>query len=265
MEFKSPKKFTLLERLEAEYPESSKNTLRSWVTQGRIHVDGKKITRAQHLVGETEEVGLGAKPKFARKGLKILFEDQDLVVIDKPAGLLSVATPLEPVPSAHDLLKRRYNTRRVYPIHRLDRETEGLLVFAYTEQARDHLKEQLENRSIKREYRAIVHGHPGSGTWRSYLREEVDLFVRVCLPHQGKEAITHFETIQKRKNSSLLHLKLETGRKHQIRVQAAEAGCPIYGDQKYGLEEDKKKLLKLQAVSLTFEHPRTGKQLHFTK
>lgn len=255
MQIKSAKKIPLLELLGELSPDSSKNTLRSWIEKGRVTVDGRVAKRSNVSVEEGQSVEVGAKPKFLHKGLKIVYEDDVLVVIDKPAGLLSVATEVEMEVSAHALLKRRYNTRKVYPIHRLDKDTSGLLVFAYTVEARDHLKDQLEKRTMHREYRALVHGHPGNGTWRCHLHEDKVMRVHVCQPHTGKEAITHFETIEKRGECSYLKLKLESGRKHQIRVQAAHAGFPIVGDSKYGPVEDGKRRFQLRAVSLAFDHP----------
>ncbi len=254
----------LLEALQLLAPESSKNTLRSWIEQGRVSIDQKRAERANQTVEEGQEVSVTTKPKFLPHGLKIVYEDEDLVVIDKPAGLLSVATDMEKGLTAHGLLKHRFHNPKVYPIHRLDRETSGLLVFAYTEEARADLKEQLAERTMHREYRALVHGHPGNGTWKSFLMEDPVMRVHTCSPSDGKEAITHFETIRKVGNRSLLKLKLQSGRKHQIRVQAAEAGFPVVGDQKYGIPEDEGKQLVLSAVELHFVHPRTKKKMCFS-
>jgi len=264
MQIKSSKKLTLLEVLQQLAPDTSKNRLRLWIEQGRVSIEQKKADRANQIVEVGQEVSVSTKPKFLPHGLKIVHEDEDLVVINKPAGLLSVATEMEKGLTAHGLLKKRFHNPKVYPIHRLDRETSGLLVFAYTEEARNSLKDQLAKRTMHREYRALVHGYPGKGTWRSYLRENVLMQVHSCSPSEGKEAITHFETLKKRGSCSYLKLKLESGRKHQIRVQASEAGFPVVGDQKYGLPEDIGKQLQLKAVALHFEHPKTKKKMQFT-
>ena len=265
MQIKSSKKMLLLELLEQLSPDSSKNTLRSWISMGRVRIEEKVAARANEYVEEGKLVTVDSKPKFLSHGLIIVYEVEDLVVINKPAGLLSVATDMETELTAHALLKRRFHNPNIYPIHRLDRETSGLLVFAYTTKARDGLKTQLEQRTMYREYEAVVHGYPGKGTWRCFLQENKRMEVFVSSPSKGKEAITHFETIKKRKKTSLLKLKLQTGRKHQIRVQAAHAGCPIVGDQKYGLPEDEGKDLQLQAIALSFVHPRTDTLLAFRK
>lgn len=261
MQIKSSKKISLIELLQELSPDSSKNKLRTWVESGRVHINERKAKHANQEVLEGQEVTVSGKTKFLRKDLRIIYEDDDLVVIDKPAGLLSVATDLEKVRTAHAILKNRFHNRMVYPIHRLDQDTSGMLVFAYTIEAKDHLKEQLEKRTMHREYRAIVHGFPGNGTWACKLDE--DPVMRVHVSKQGKEAITHFETIKKRKKTSELKLKLESGRKHQIRVQAAHFGFPIMGDSKYGVPEDKGKMFQLRAVALSFVHPTTKKPLSF--
>ncbi len=264
MQIKSSKKMVLLDLLSELSPDSSKNTLRSWVSQGRVLIDGKRARHANLEIEEGQEVSIGSKPKFLSHGLKIIYEDDDLVVVNKPAGLLSVATDIELEQSAHSLLKQRFHNPTVYPIHRLDKETSGLLVFAYTKKARDGLKEQLVDRTMHREYRALVHGHPGSGTWKNFLHENKQMRVHTCTPSQGKEAITLFETVKKQGANSLLKLRLRTGRKHQIRVQAASAGYPVVGDQKYGIPEDEGKKLQLRAVALYFEHPITEKVMKFS-
>lgn len=265
MQTKSSKKIALLELLTSMAPDSTKNTLRLWIEQGRVEIDGNTIRRANHVVEPGQIVSVGMRAKFLKCELRIVYEDEDLIVVDKPAGLLSVATEKEMGQTVHAILKRRFHKRRVYPIHRLDRDTSGLMVFAYTEKARDHLKDQLAKRTMHRQYEALVHGHPGSGTWHCFLRENKQMVVFVCPPSEGKEAITHFETIEKRGKYSLLKLTLESGRKHQIRVQASDAGYPIVGDGKYGLAKDKKKPFQLRAVALALCHPTTKKLMHFGK
>jgi len=260
MQIKSSKKIPLLELLLILSPDSSKNTLRSWIEKGRVTIDGKGAIGANQVIEKGQEVVVGTKQKFLPQGLKIIYEDNHLVVVDKPAGLLSVATELETFHTVHAFLKHRFHARSVYPIHRLDRETSGLLVFAYSQKAREALKEQLEQRSMRRHYLALVHGYPGKGTWRCHLIEDKSYFVHVS--DKGKLAITHFETLEKRGAFSLLKLKLETGRKHQIRVQASHAGYPIVGDDKYGKKEETR--LHLHAKSLSFKHPILQKQMTFS-
>jgi len=259
MEIKSSKKITLLSLLEELSPDSSKNTLRGWLEKGRVTVDGKRAKFAKQTVEGGQLVKVGDKKKFLHRGLKIVYEDEHIVVVDKPAGLLTVATDKETDLTVHAILKRRFNNRPVYPVHRLDRETSGLLVFAYTEKAREDLKGQLFRRTMGREYRALVHGDPGKGVWKDYLWENIRLYIEISNPKAGKLAITHYQVLQKRGDRSLVKFKLETGRKHQIRVQAANAGYPLVGDNKYGNAEDGR--LFLHAAHLKLQHPASGKSM----
>lgn len=236
----------LLKKLEELYPDSSKNTLRKWIAQGRVMSDGS----------------LSPRKKYAKGGVEILYEDKEIVVIEKPEGLLSVATPLDRR-CAHDILKQRYLRAQVFPVHRLDKETSGVLVFAYTQRAKEALKEQFEKHDIVREYEAIVVGEiaPQSGTWKSHLVEGKNFYVRSG--KHGKLAITHYETIAKGKGLSLISVRLETGRKNQIRVQSSEAGHPVVGDEKYGYRGPETKRLYLHACRLGFIHPVTKKAMEF--
>ncbi|NGX40092.1 MAG: Ribosomal large subunit pseudouridine synthase D [Chlamydiae bacterium] len=264
MQIKSAKRIALVELLAVLAPDSSKKTLKTWIEKGRVSVDEKIAKRADQIVEEGQMVLVGEKRLSLKSGLIIVYEDRDLIVVDKPAGLLSVATVKEGFQTAHAILKRNYPKRNVIPIHRLDKDTSGLLVFSCHEKARADLKRQLERREIHREYRARVHGDPGKGTWRCFLLEDARLFIRLSTPSKGKEAITHYEMIKRGKRTTLIKCTLETGRKHQIRVQAAEAGCPIVGDSKYGQEGDLAKRLHLHAVELSFLHPISRKLMRFS-
>lgn len=264
MQLIAQEKSPLSELLKKLAPDSSNNTLRSWLEQGRVMVDDQRVKKFSHIVHSGQTVTVGASCHFLPRNLKIVFEDKYLVVVDKPSGLLSVATEVEMERSAHLLLKRHHKNGPVYPIHRLDRETSGLLVFAYNQATRHALKDQLEVRSMEREYRALVHGHPGNGTWSCNLAENEQMQVYCCPETEGKIAITHYETLETRGPYSLLKLRLQTGRKHQIRVQASDAGFPLVGDPKYGREIDPKKRLHLHAARLKFVHPELNKEMEFT-
>ncbi len=267
MQLIAKEKILLLDLLRTGYPDSSKTYLRGLVQAGRVDIEGKVAARSDIWVEPGQSVQIGKRPKVVHETVKILHEDRDLVVIDKPEGLLSVATDFDLERSAHSLLKRRFHRPRIYPVHRLDRETSGLLVFAYNERARQGLKEQFEEHTIEREYRALVHGKltEKKGTFRSYLREDAHYFVHSeeKSSKEGKLAITHYELIEYREEMTLVRLKLETGRKNQIRVHLSEAGFPIVGDTKYGKPEDESPRLYLHALKLGFVHPVTKKTLLF--
>lgn len=258
---------SLIETLTHFAPDSSKNTVRGWIKQGRIEVNGHMVKDPLYPVKTGHVVSLGQKKNFIDDGVEILYEDKSLVVVYKPEGVLSVATDFDIKYNVHTFLKRRLPFRRVYPVHRLDRETSGVMMFAYTEQAKDHLKDQFEQHSIDRNYIAIVEGNvePKQGVWQSYLAEDDAYVVKsVKGSEKGKLAVTHYTVLQSRKNTTLLSLVLETGRKNQIRVHCKEAGHPIVGDKKYGSTAFASRVY-LHAAVLGFIHPVTGKKMVFER
>lgn len=265
--FKAPSDMTLLELLTLFAPDSSRTTLRSWIEMGRVSIEDQEIKRASAPVRKGQRVAIGKRRKFIDRDAEVLFEDEHIIVIDKPAGLLSVATDTGEQLSLHKILKRRRNNNeRVFPVHRLDRETSGVLVFAYTQEAREKLKARFARHDIDREYAAVVHGkvEASKGMWQSYLIEDANYFVKSTRSSEGRLAITHFSTLAVKGDYTLLHLKLETGKKNQIRVHATEAGHPIAGDKKYGLKHDQVERLCLHAFRLGFLHPITQKPMVFT-
>ena len=267
MQYKVKQEMTLLDALAIMHPESTKNTLRTMILDGRVQVDSRPASQAKLplTIGQTVEVG----PRQLKKAgpMPIVYEDQHLIVVDKPAGLLSVATPYENKNTAHAILKRKYSPKKVFVIHRLDQETSGLLMFAFTEQAYEVLKQELERHHVERIYLGVVEGTlKGKGTWRSHLTEDEQYVVHSSpTPSETSElAITHYETELNRKEHTLVRFRLETGKKNQIRVHAQVAGHPIYGDSKYKAELPKARRLYLHAHELRFNHPITKKPLSFT-
>lgn len=258
---------SLLEALTLLFPDSSKTTLRSWIEKGRIFVNDQVARNAKQPILEGEKITLGKKKEFIEGDIELLYEDEHLVVIHKPEGLLSVATDFQKWMTAHSILKRRFHTGRVYPVHRLDRETSGVMLFAYTERARDVLKENFLHHTIEREYFAVVEGtiEGEKGTWQSFLLEDSLYNVRSATrPEEGQLAITHYEVLKRKRSTTALRLILETGRKNQIRVHSKEAGHPVVGDKKYGATADLTGRLCLHAHKLGFVHPISGKSLVFT-
>ena len=220
--------------------------------------------------------------------LRIVFEDEYLIVVEKKEGLLSVGTSRgkEEI-TAHSLLNNyvrntaprrgRYAPPpRVFIVHRLDRETSGLMVFAKSEQIKFALQDNWEEAVTCRKYVAVLNGCPADsgGTIRTWLKEN-SAFIVYSSPRNngGQLAITHYKVLDTNpaKRKTLMELELETGRKNQIRVHMQQMGCPIYGDKKYfgdnpqHLTESKKaRRLYLHAHTLNFIHPVTGKEMKFT-
>ncbi len=262
MKFVIDKEQTLLEALITMNPDSSKNTLRGWVEKGRALVNGRPLLRCNDLVLKGDKLSLGNRVSFINDEIKVIYEDKHLIVIDKPEGLLSVSTDYSDDSNVHRILKNRFN-KKVFPVHRLDRETSGVMVFAYSELAKEHLKKLFYHHEITREYIAIVEGHlqKKKGTWESHLKE--DPTYRVKSDPLGKLAITHYEVISESRHLTTLRVTLETGRKNQIRVHCSEAGNPIVGDKKYGSTRNSLGRMGLHAQKLGFVHPETGKKMLF--
>jgi 23S rRNA pseudouridine1911/1915/1917 synthase len=261
-----PQEEKLLEALGRQFPDSSKNNLRTWIEKGRVTVDGTVSKRANQLVRVGAEIALAKKNQPIDFDVQVLYEDRHLVVICKPQGLLSVAAKFDSYKTAHSILKRRVHPGRVFPVHRLDRETSGVMLFTYTEEAREGLKEAFEKHDIEREYCALVEGVMASskGTWKSYLVEDPTYVVRSHdEPDGGALSITHFELLKQHRNTAQLRLILETGRKNQIRVHCKDAGHPVVGDKKYGATNQSLGRLALHACKLGFIHPVTQKKMLF--
>lgn len=257
----------LSEALSFFYPDSSKRTLQQWIKFGRVTVDGKILQRGN------EKVLKGQSLKVAQKettrtvhGMKILYEDRYMIVIDKPANLLSVASEDPQSVSALSLLRHEYKTQGIYAVHRLDQKTTGVLLFARGKEAKERFDELFEKHALTRKYFGIVEGNlsQDEGTWQSYLMEKENFDVQVTSQDKGKLAVTHFKVLYRSKQWSYLLFQLETGKKHQIRVQCKEAGHPIVGDSRYGALLNPLGRLGLHALFLGFIHPFTGKEMTFT-
>lgn len=256
----------LLEFLTTLFPDSSKSTLRSWIGDGRVIVDGSPVKSAKQVVKKGQMLSIVQKLRSVDDKIPIIYSDSALIVIDKPVGLLSVSTAFEKEKTAHGYLKRKYYPRPVYVVHRLDQETSGVMVFALKEQCLEKLKIIFEKHDLERRYVAIVEGKLANpkGCWQSYLYENSNYLVKVVEdPSIGELAITHYEVKSSSKAYTQLELTLETGKKNQIRVHCQNAGHPVVGDKKYGSTCNPLKRLGLHAHCLAFTHPFTGKKMQF--
>ena len=211
-----------------------------------------------------------SRSKHQPKGLLILHEDKDIVVVDKAPGLLTMGTEREAMETAYYRLtdyvrKGNYKSReRVYIVHRLDREVSGILVFARTPEAKNALQAQWPE--VEKHYLALVHGSPREteGVFSSYLVENgVHRVHSTKDPERGKLSQTAYTVLGHARGVTLLDIHLLTGRKHQIRVHLSENGLPIVGDQKYGAPKSGVRRLALHAKSIAFQHPREGTPCFF--
>ncbi len=265
----------LLAYLFEAWPEAKKKLVRTWLKMGSVAVNGKVTTKFDHALKPGDIVlirakGLAGPETKLTGGIRIRHEDEDIILIDKPAGLLSIASASEEEKTAYAYLTnhvRRGNVRgreRVWIVHRLDRETSGLMIFAKNETAKIALQTGWD--SAVKKYFAVVEGAPPSesGTFESWLDESNPLKVYAgASGPDARHATTHYRIAKKGKSTTLVELTLETGRRHQIRVQLAEAGCPIVGDKKYGAETNPVKRIALHATALRFIHPGTKKEMSF--
>jgi 23S rRNA pseudouridine1911/1915/1917 synthase len=195
-----------------------------------------------------------------RQGLKIVYLDDDIVVVEKAAGLLSMGSEAEKERTAHRILNQHLkaltssSSQQAFIVHRLDRETSGLMIFARSPSVQATLQQNWK--SVTKKYLAVVEGvsAKAEGTLRDNLEESKSLRMH-RVDRGGELAITHYRVVRKGRRNSLIELTLETGRKNQIRVQMAGLGHPIVGDHKYGATTDPARRLALHSCELTFMHP----------
>jgi 23S rRNA pseudouridine1911/1915/1917 synthase len=204
----------------------------------------------------------------ARYGLKIVHLDDAIVIVDKPSGLLSMGSEREKDKTVHRLLNEHLRAmtksrqQQIFIVHRLDRETSGLMIFARSEAVQAAL--QRDWKEVAKKYLAIVEGVPASadGTLKDNLVESKSFIVH-RVSHGGEIAITHYHVIDRLGDKSLIELRIETGRKHQIRVQMAFLGHPVIGDRKYGAQTDPVRRLALHSCELRFRHPVSKAPMEF--
>ncbi len=262
----------LIDELQSLFPDSSKTTLRQMLAGSRVHVNGdlEKNARTELDPGDLIEVAGKATRRDFPEGLSILHEDTDVIVVLKANGLLTIATEREREATAQAYLNTYLGSRgedRVHVVHRLDRETSGVLVFAKNFHARERLKEQFMEHSADRLYVGVIEGaiEPGDGTIRSNLLERRDLkMVSVESHPDSKYAVTHYRTVAVKGPYAMLEVTLETGRKNQIRAHLSEKGHPVVGDIMYGSTQNPLGRLGLHAKLLGFNHPTSGERLTFT-
>ena len=269
---------TLLDRLLKRFPNAKRQTLKRMVEAGRIRLNGRPATKLSTPLAETDEVEVDDAPRSimptAPSDLHIVHEDEDILVLDKPAGLLTSTVPREPRPTlwamARDFVQAGDRRSRVGLIHRLDRDASGVLVFSKNEAAYDALKSQFFHHTVVRQYAAIVHGipDPPKGKIETRLIERTDGTVHSTRQSgKGQIAITHYEMVRSAVAGAsvrtLLKVTLETGRKHQIRVHLSQRGWPIVGDKVYGRPDSGARLM-LAATLLELEHPRNRRRMTFS-
>ena len=273
--FAVKKEDTLLSFLIDHLPLKGRNVLKAVLRDRQVFIDGMPISQFDQPLapGSLVEVRWQRntpREKPAQLGLDIIYEDSDLIVINKPSGLLTVATDTEKRKTAYSLLsdyvKREDPDNKIFVVHRLDRETSGLLLFAKNETVKHQIQETWETMVNQRTYVGVVEGvvEKEEGTIVSWLAETTAFRVYSQLNEQaGKKAVTHYRKIGGNSRYSLLQINLDTGRKHQIRVHMQDMGHPIVGDKKYGSTSNPIRRMALHAQVLAFTHPKTGQPCRF--
>ena len=255
----------LIEFLKKTFSNLSKNSVKSLLHNEKVFVNGNMTTKYNYElnIGDVVEI----REKVA-KNIDIIYEDKDIVVINKPSGLLTVATEKEKNKTAYHLvmeyLKKKNKNNRIFIIHRLDKDTSGIIMFAKNERAKHLYQDNWNDIVKKRCYYAVIDGKMENkeGTIKSYLKENGNMVYSVK-DRSGKLAITEYKVLKERKNISLLDINLKTGRKNQIRVHMKENKTPILGDLKYGEKSKLINRLALHAYKLELINPVTKKLLTF--
>jgi 23S rRNA pseudouridine1911/1915/1917 synthase len=265
----------LLPFLFAQLPEVKRIKVRQWLKYDGVSVNGVTVVRSDHPLTAGDIVELSPQAKAAPgprlpAGMVIRYEDEAVIVIEKPANLLSIATDAGGESTAYTALNdyirrdKRNRRARAWIVHRLDRETSGLMVFALTEAAKRTLQENWG--LAQKRYFAVSDGAPPaeSGTLRNDLDESNAFRVHIARRSEStREAVTHYRVVRRSARRTLFELTLETGRRHQIRVQLAGIECPIVGDPKYHSAGTDGKRMALHSCALSFPHPVSGTRLSF--
>lgn len=267
---------TLLARLEKMFPGAKKTTLREMVQNKRVRINGAVARSVKTAVADADRVEVSDTGAAAvetvtlAEGLKLIHFDADIVVIDKPPGLLTATDAAEKRPTAWRILReyfaRQNNRNRIHLVHRLDRDASGLLVFARTREALASLKRQFFAHTVTRRYDAIVHGvpRPAAGRLERLLAEHPRTGVMAITldPKKGKLAAMDYQIVQQDPQRGIAHVRctLFTGRKHQIRVLMKSIGHPVCGDPVYGNAGEPPGRLALHASHLAIDHPGNAKR-----
>lgn len=277
MNIKATEDAPLLDVLVKAFPESNKTHLKKAVRFGCVAFRGAVLRHPGFLIKAGQEISFkkyGERDTCREKPpFRVLFEDDEIIAVFKPAGILSTGRTTEKIRSMFGavnkyVLEKSRGNRRAYTVHRLDREVSGILLFAKSEQSRNFLQENWDR--VEKHYYALVQGVPAKkeATLRSWLKENARQVV-YSVPEEeegAKWSVTHYKIIGSfvwngeeapRQDAlfSLLRIRLETGRKNQIRVHMSDMGCPIVGDRKYGADASVRRAVRLFAYSISFPHP----------
>ncbi len=264
----------LMEFLMKSMPQMKRTGIKGILRYDRVAVNNVPVRQFDHPLAPGDEVKVNhTRPfkVFYHRRLKLVYEDDDIIVINKGYGLLSVSSDRVREGTAYSILRDYVKwsnpANKIFIIHRLDRDTSGLMMFAKTIEAKEAMQHNWNNMVLNRRYLAVVEGQPDEpkGTVKSYLAEtsQHEVFSTED-PDKGKLAVTRYDTIASGRGYTLLGIELDTGRKNQIRVHMKDLGHPIAGDRRYGAKSSPIHRLALHAQTLRFIHPITRKEMNFT-
>jgi len=254
-------------------PDKRRKDILSLLTHRQVKVGQSVVTQYNHPLKAGQQVSITwtkVLQDHPARGLKIVFEDPYLIVVNKPPGLLSIATDKEKERTAYrilsDQLKNIDPRQRIFVVHRLDREVSGLMLFAKSKEIQKALQKSWDKDVLERLYVAVLEGQVAleRGTVTSWLKEnQARIVYSSPTPPDGQKAVTHYRVLKHSSRFSLVEVRLETGRKNQIRVHMQDIGHPVAGDKKYGATLNAMKRLGLHARVLAFRHPITAEVMRF--
>lgn len=262
----------LLKFLFKMMPSRSRKAVKGTLSRGQVFVNGEATTQFNDPLQPQDRVQISSRVAAKNvkiKGIKILHEDDDVIVIEKEAGLLSIASEKENQMTAYrrlaDYVQSIHPKNRIFVVHRIDRDTSGIMMFAKSKEVQQKLQNAWQDVVSERTYIALVEGTVNEGgTITSWLTENKAFMVRSSRnPNKGKKAVTHYNVLKSNRSLSLLQVNLETGRKNQIRVHMQDLGHPIVGDKKYGSQSNPIRRIGLHAHAIRFKHPTTRESLRF--
>lgn len=263
----------LLEFLRSNLPQLSRTAVKALLKYDQIRLEGTVTNQFDIPVAPGQTICINfSRPwqTLSNPRLRIVYEDDDIIVVNKGYGLLSVGTDNKKEGTAYsilrDYLKRLNPANKLFIVHRLDQHTSGLMLFAKNIKAKEAMQHNWNNMVLDRRYAAIVEGcpEPPEGVYRSRLLENAQHLMYSTDDPKGLEAVTRYKVLKSRNGYSLVDVSLDTGRKNQIRVHMHDMGTPIAGDRRYGAKTSPLHRLALHARTLRFVHPVTRKDMNFS-
>lgn len=263
----------LMEFLLANLTDHKRTSVKELLKHNQVAVNGSPVSQFNHKLKPGDQVKINFTREwrvFYHRRLKLVYEDDDIIVVNKGYGLLSMGTDKIKEGTAYSILREYVKwsdpRNKLFIVHRLDRDTSGLMMFAKNEEAKNTMQHNWNNMVLNRKYLAVVEGIPdqAEGVIKSYLAENAEHEVYSTPdPTLGQLAVTRYKTLASKNGYTMLEVELDTGRKNQIRVHMKEMGHPIAGDRRYGAKSSPIHRLALHAQTLRFAHPVTRKEMNF--